>query len=42
MRNPGMIAKRLATKAGAEKWFNAQPRRADNIVPLNVKATANP
>jgi hypothetical protein len=34
--------KGLATRAEAEKWFNVQPHRADDIVPLAAKTAANP
>ena len=42
--SPAMIHqhyKGLATKADAEKWFNVQPHRAANIVPLIAKTAAN-
>ncbi|MGA2555038.1 MAG: tyrosine-type recombinase/integrase [Verrucomicrobiota bacterium] len=40
--SPAMIHghyKGLATKAEAEKWFNVQPSRAANIIPLAATAT---
>ena len=43
--SPAMIHqhyKGLATRAEAEKWFNVQPNRAANIVPLTAKTAANP
>jgi hypothetical protein len=33
--------KGLATKAEAEKWFNVQPNRPANVVPLTAKTAAN-
>jgi len=42
--SPAMIHahyKGLATRAEAEKWFNIQPARAANIVPLAGKTAAN-
>jgi hypothetical protein len=32
----------MVTRADAEKWFNVQPHRAANIVPLTAKTAANP
>ena len=43
--SPAMVHqhyKGLATKAEGEAWFNVQPHRAANIVPLTAKSAANP
>ncbi len=43
--SPAMIHahyKGLATKAEAEKWFTVAPVTAENVIPLNAKAVANP
>jgi len=43
--SPAMIHKcykGMVTRADAEKWFNVQPHRAANIVPLTAKTAANP
>jgi hypothetical protein len=42
MNSPAMIHahyKGLATKAEAEKWFNVQPNRAANVIPMAINAT---
>lgn len=31
--------KGLATKAEAENWFNVQPNRAANVIPMAINAT---